>query len=159
MSKADAAAKWLKQHGSRKSKRQRRRERKERKRLRDTISRNYYLYGLELEGGNYYVGMTAYKDAIRRYEQHVAGTGAVWTRIHKPVRLMEVRNIGVMSRYNACLLEDKMTLEYFNKYGMAKVRGGKLCMTKLSTLKLHYNEFAPVTVTTVANSTTDKTSR
>lgn len=40
-------------------------------------TRHYYLYLLKLEDSCYYIGMTSYKDAKQRYEQHKAGEGRV----------------------------------------------------------------------------------
>lgn len=42
-----------------------------------------YIYILELENGNYYVGKT---DGLeKRLEQHFSGQGSEWTKLHKPI--------------------------------------------------------------------------
>lgn len=46
----------------------------------------WFLYLLECEGNSIYTGITT--DVQRRYAQHVAGTGAKYTRSRKPVRLL-----------------------------------------------------------------------
>lgn len=51
-----------------------------------------FLYVLELEGGNFYVGITS--DLSRRYEQHMTGSGAVWTSTHKPLCIAQSVCLG-----------------------------------------------------------------
>lgn len=102
--------------------------------------RRYYLYALELEDGMYYVGMTAYHLAVRRFEQHQAGHGAKWTRLHKPIRILEVRDIGCCMQNTAGNAENLMTREYMALYGMYKVRGGDLCYIKDTLVALHFND-------------------
>ncbi|WP_454766872.1 GIY-YIG nuclease family protein [Cupriavidus campinensis] len=46
----------------------------------------WYLYLLECEGNSIYTGITT--DVRRRYAQHLAGTGAKYTRARKPLRLL-----------------------------------------------------------------------
>jgi predicted GIY-YIG superfamily endonuclease len=57
--------------------------------------RAYSLYALELEGGKYYVGITAYKDVTIRFNQHLNDKGAKWTKRYKPVRIIEARSLGL----------------------------------------------------------------
>lgn len=46
----------------------------------------WFIYVILCEDESFYIGAT--NDIERRYEQHVAGTGADWTRTHKPVRMI-----------------------------------------------------------------------
>lgn len=46
----------------------------------------WYLYLVECRDGSLYAGITV--DVARRYAQHVAGTGARYTRSHPPLRLL-----------------------------------------------------------------------
>jgi len=46
----------------------------------------WFLYLLECEGDTIYTGITT--DVQRRYAQHLAGTGAKYTRSRKPIRLL-----------------------------------------------------------------------
>lgn len=46
----------------------------------------WYVYVLECRDGSLYTGITV--DTQRRFAQHVAGTGARYTRSHPPVRLL-----------------------------------------------------------------------
>jgi len=46
----------------------------------------YYVYVLLCEDGSYYTGYA--KDIDSRVKQHVRGTGARYTRLHRPKRLV-----------------------------------------------------------------------
>jgi hypothetical protein len=82
------------------------------------------VYVLRLSGGNYYVGKSA--NVMQRYQQHLDGTGAAWTKKHKPVALE--KTYEKVSPFD----EDKYTKIYMAKYGIDKVRGGSYVETELS---------------------------
>src|SRR5579883_1255754 len=114
------------------SKKERRRLNRKLRRLRNdkSIVRDYRLYALSLADNKYYVGLTAYKDVTRRFNAHLNGRtagGAKWTSAHKPLAILEVREIGKTSKRNAEAAETSMTLEYIEKFGLENVRGGELC--------------------------------
>lgn len=102
--------------------------------------REYQLYALQLDGGFYYVGMTSYKDATIRLQQHIDGAGAKWTKLHKPLKIIETRSLGVCTESSAAEAETLMTKEYMSIYGMYKVRGGSLCYVNNNMLALHFND-------------------
>ena len=83
------------------------------------------VYVLKLEDGCYYVGMT--HDLNRRLSQHYGGTGALWTRLHKPISVEKIYFLN----HGETNLEDKITREYMNIYGEDKVKGGKYCSVKI----------------------------
>jgi hypothetical protein len=74
------------------------------------------IYVLELENGKYYVGST--NNFERRYQEHLNGEGSSWTKIHKPVKILEV------NPWNSPYDEDNKTKELMAKYGVNNVRGG-----------------------------------
>jgi putative endonuclease len=47
---------------------------------------NWWLYVLECEGGVLYTGIA--KDVDLRFDAHVKGTGAIFTRLNRPVRIL-----------------------------------------------------------------------
>ena len=55
----------------------------------------WYLYLIECEGGSFYAGIST--DVERRYAEHVAGTGARYTRAFKPQRLIGSKLCGTRS--------------------------------------------------------------
>lgn len=86
---------------------------------------NMNIYILKLEKGKYYVGKT--KNIKRRIKQHFEGNGSYWTKIFKPIELVDI--------YKNCdeFDEEKYTLQYMKTYGIDNVRGGSFCQYKLST--------------------------
>ena len=55
----------------------------------------WYLYLIECVDGSYYTGVTT--NVGRRFEQHMKGVGARYTRSHKPLRLLASRPVGTRS--------------------------------------------------------------
>jgi len=82
------------------------------------------IYVLRLEGGRYYVGKSDH--VMKRYQQHLEGSGSAWTRKYPPVSLE--KTIEHASPFE----EDKVTKEYMSRYGMDKVRGGSYVELELS---------------------------
>ena len=56
----------------------------------------WHVYLLECADGSYYTGITI--DVARRYEEHLSGKGARYTRSHKPVRLVVSQPVGTQSQ-------------------------------------------------------------
>lgn len=49
----------------------------------------WVLYLLECEGGRLYTGIAT--DLLRRFEEHCSGTGARFTRMYPPVRVVAAK--------------------------------------------------------------------
>ena len=81
------------------------------------------LYVLKLEKGKWYVGKTT--DIMKRYQQHLNGSGSAWTSKYTPVSLVESRPIA--SSHD----ENNVTKDYMKKYGVENVRGGSYTEIKL----------------------------
>ncbi len=47
--------------------------------------KKYYVYLLLIENGSYYCGYT--DDVQKRFQKHLSGKGAKFTRAHKPVEI------------------------------------------------------------------------
>jgi predicted GIY-YIG superfamily endonuclease len=75
------------------------------------------IYVLELEDDCFYVGITY--NLNLRIAQHLSGTGAGWTKMHKPIKIVEVFHDGCTRQK-----EDEVTKRYVEIYGAEKVRGG-----------------------------------
>ena len=81
------------------------------------------VYILKLEHDKYYVGST---DNIEvRINAHSSGGGALWTKLHKPIRVVEV--IRGCDEFD----EDKYVKKYMHRYGIDNVRGGSYVFEKL----------------------------
>jgi hypothetical protein len=83
------------------------------------IQLNACVYVLELEDDCIYVGATMNFNV--RMAQHFAGMGAKWTKLHKPVKVLEVLYPFTPG------LENKITQKYFELKGKDNVRGGSWC--------------------------------
>lgn len=83
------------------------------------------VYVLELEGGNFYVGQT--KNFKRRANQHALASGALWTKVHPPIRVVEFDSLTYRTDSAAAKRETDLTLQYMKEYGWDKVRGGAFC--------------------------------
>jgi predicted GIY-YIG superfamily endonuclease len=85
-----------------------------------------YLYALELEDDNVYVGQT--ENPLARLFAHCNGHGSAWTQRHEPIRLLEIRE----ACENPSIDEDKLTKEYMSKRDINKVRGGSYVQVNLT---------------------------
>jgi predicted GIY-YIG superfamily endonuclease len=74
------------------------------------------IYVLRLEDGHFYIGKS--DNVIKRYQEHLNGSGSAWTRIHKPIKLELTRSL--QGDHD----ENNTTKDYMKKYGINKVRGG-----------------------------------
>ena len=95
-----------------------------------------YIYVLKLKEDKYYVGKT--NDPLFRIENHMKENGSEWTKLYKPLKLIELK--ANCDDYD----EDKTTIKYMNKYGINNVRGGsfvsiKLKKSSIETLRLMMN--------------------
>ena len=73
-------------------------------------------YVLELEGAHFYIGKSF--NLNFRMAQHFSGFGSRWTKLHKPIKIVE------------CCIGDHekdLTLKYMREKGWKKVRGGGWC--------------------------------
>ena len=83
----------------------------------------YTIYILRCEQKKYYIGKT--KKLTTRLEDHFNKSGAEWTKIYKPVEVIELHpNCDSFD-------EDKYTLQFMEKYGIENVRGGTFTKFKL----------------------------
>lgn len=75
------------------------------------------IYVLELEDDCFYIGITY--NLNLRIAQHLSGSGAQWTKMHRPKKIVEVF-------YDGCTRqkEDEVTKKYVEIYGADCVRGG-----------------------------------
>ncbi len=81
------------------------------------------VYTLLLENNKYYVGFTN-RNVNIRFKEHLLGDGSKWTRIHKPLQMINVIPGDLQ-------IENKVTLQMMRKYGWKNVRGGSWCQVDL----------------------------
>jgi predicted GIY-YIG superfamily endonuclease len=78
---------------------------------------SFNIYALELADNKFYVGKTA-QTVDARFLQHINGDGAEWTKLYKPIKILE--SYKTSDKYE----EDKTTKKYMEQYGIENVRGG-----------------------------------
>lgn len=91
-----------------------------------------FVYVIELDGGNYYIGQTT--NIKRRMRQHRGDTGSQWTNQYKPVKLIEIDLSTYISDSEAAKRESELTLQYMKIHGWEKVRGGTYCFVEEAEL-------------------------
>lgn len=74
------------------------------------------IYCLSLENNKFYIGKTS--NINYRLEDHFELQGSEWTKLFKPIKIIETFEI-----YND-FAEDMITLTYMKTYGIENVRGG-----------------------------------
>ena len=93
-----------------------------------SLPKTRYTYILSLKDNYYYIGTTL--NFEERYKQHLNGTGAEWTKIHKPLDgkylLFECK-----TEFEAICAESVYTIIAMLKHGIKYVRGANICNRKL----------------------------
>jgi hypothetical protein len=80
------------------------------------------IYVVRCEHNCFYVGRT--ERGIFRILEHLAEQGSEWTRVHKPIEVVEqLEGDG--------FVEDAVTKRYMATYGIESVRGGSYCTMHL----------------------------
>ncbi|HBA85394.1 MAG TPA: hypothetical protein DCZ95_15005 [Verrucomicrobia bacterium] len=103
---------------------ERRRERRTREEQLVTATRRDYIsiYVLQLEGNRFYVGQSV--DPHDRISAHFDGNGSAWTRLHKPIKLLECRPTNTRNWKLAEDIENEIVISLMCTYGWRNVRGG-----------------------------------
>jgi len=89
----------------------------------------FNLYVLKLIKDKYYIGITN-KDLRVRFLQHKQGIGASWTKLYKPISIVET--LMTSNKFD----EDKWTKMYMDKYGIDNVRGGSYTKINLDEYQI-----------------------
>lgn len=99
------------------------------------------IYTLLCEQNKYYIGKS--KKINIRIEDHFDDKGSAWTKLYKPIDILEIKlNCDSFD-------EDKITLQYMQKFGINNVRGG-------SFTKIHLDDNDHKIITKMINGASDK---
>lgn len=85
------------------------------------------VYVLLLEHGCFYVGQSSALKA--RLDAHGAQRASAWTRAHKPLALLELRETPISDPKEAEQTENEIVFELMRIHGWQRVRGGFFCAT------------------------------
>jgi len=96
---------------------------------------NNIIYVLRLQHLCYYIGKTT--SLQRRTQEHFSGNGALWTKLHPPIELIESFNDRGFDELST-------TLCYMKQYGINNVRGSEYVLPFLTkkqqkTIQLHFS--------------------
>lgn len=90
------------------------------------VMKNYWLYVLKLEQEKFYIGITTRTPEIR-FREHVKGVRpAYWTKKYKPLKIIDSKNLDLMTRERAESYENKVVRKYMKEKGYNSARGGDL---------------------------------
>ena len=95
-----------------------------------TTSGQEWIYVIECEHDCVYVGRT-HKNPQERFEEHRNGQGALWTRLHKPLKFL-VDPRPARAKKHVGLEEDFETKIWMKHKGVRYVRGGSYVQAQLS---------------------------
>lgn len=93
----------------------------------------YYVYVLALRNQHYYVGIT--RDINARFEEHITGKGAYYTKIYCPIGIVCSWRLDTKNREVAEAEENKITLLFMKAFSPDCVRGGDYCQISLKNVK------------------------
>jgi predicted GIY-YIG superfamily endonuclease len=96
----------------------------------DENKKSWHIYVLKLEGEKYYVGVTSKTPEMRFNEHQSKRRGAGWTRLHKPIKIIDTKDLGVITYEKAEEFEKLVVREYIDKFGIDNVRGGDVFVTE-----------------------------
>ena len=86
--------------------------------------RNWTLYVIRLNGGQYYVGITSRRDFMIRINEHGSLFGARVNRGKRVEAIEEIHPLGRVTGLEAQNIENDMMIDYRKRYGWNKVKGG-----------------------------------
>jgi hypothetical protein len=94
----------------------------------DTDDTSLKAYVIQCVNDHFYVGIT---DSLTdTWFHHINGIEAIWTRIHKPIKVVIVINDA--EAYD----EFSLIKLYMARFGIEKVRGGNYCQVTLSPTQI-----------------------
>jgi putative endonuclease len=84
------------------------------------MEKKYYTYVLLTENNTFYCGYT--DDVEKRYEKHISGKGAKYTRANKPVKIIYTAEFETKSEAmkEECRIKDLTRPEKLEFFGMIK---------------------------------------
>lgn len=83
---------------------------------------HFYVYVILCSDEHYYVGTTT--NVARRFSEHKNGKhGASFTKRHKPIKIVSVDDLGIVSYRDAIIAENEKTIEVMSEHP-GKTTGG-----------------------------------
>ena len=88
------------------------------------VKKHYHLYVLLLEQHKFYIGITS-KTPEERFREHKNGfLAARWTKKYAPIKIIDTKDLGMMTLAEAESFENKVVRAYMQEKGYNNARGG-----------------------------------
>jgi very-short-patch-repair endonuclease/predicted GIY-YIG superfamily endonuclease len=81
----------------------------------------FYVYVLECDNGSYYIGQT--ENLEKRWQEHISGRGANWTKSHKPVRIIHFEEFN--TREESVKRESDLKTGFGRKWIKREIAAGR----------------------------------
>jgi putative DNA methylase len=81
----------------------------------------FFVYVIECEGGSHYIGQT--DDIQRRWQEHLAGKAADWTKTHRPIKIAHFEEFS--SREEAVKRESDLKTGFGRKWVKELIASGR----------------------------------
>lgn len=81
----------------------------------------FYVYAIACDGGSYYIGHT--EDLRQRWNEHLFGTGADWTKRHKPIRIAHYEEYT--TREEVIAREKELKTGFGRKWLKREIKAGR----------------------------------
>lgn len=81
----------------------------------------YFVYVLECDNGSYYIGQT--ENLEKRWQEHISGRGAKWTKFHKPIRIIHYEELN--SREESIKRESDLKTGFGRKWIKREIEAGR----------------------------------
>lgn len=82
---------------------------------------HFYVYVILCSDDYYYVGTTT--NVTKRFSEHKSKRGAAFTKRHRPIKIVSVDDLGVVSYRDAIIAENEKTLKIMGQHP-GKATGG-----------------------------------
>ncbi|MBI5194819.1 MAG: HsdR family type I site-specific deoxyribonuclease [Nitrospirae bacterium] len=82
---------------------------------------SYYVYVIECDNSSYYIGQTL--DIEKRWEEHITGNAAKWTKLYKPVKIIHYEELN--SREKAVKRESDLKTGFGRKWIKREIAAGR----------------------------------
>ena len=81
---------------------------------------------MRLEQDKFYIGITSKTPEVRFQQHKNKYFAAEWTKLYKPQKIEQTKDLGVTTFEKAEEFENKITRMYVKEYGLDNVRGGNI---------------------------------
>ena len=108
----------------------------------------FYVYAIACNGESYYIGHT--DDLRQRWDEHLSGVGADWTKRYKPIRIAHFEEYG--TRKEAIAREKELKTGFGRKWLRREIKAGRLPVRRTQTGTRQADGLTPEEIKIIENS-------